>query len=261
VTRLGTTRLGTTSCIWHDYMLPNVERLAGRVDDVELLVFDVDADLPPPADVARMRELAGAHDLSYTIHTPLDASLASADETRRARGLDKVRRAIAWGAPLAPLAYTVHVYLGDAEHDPSPPRTPAALDAWRERAHASLRALLAELPPRALSVECIDYDFALIAPVVRALDLSVSLDVGHLLRDGRSMRAAVDEWLPRARILQLHGTRPDGRDHKSLTFAPRAEIEWLLRTLRERQFGGVLTLEVFDPDDLASSLALVHSLS
>ncbi len=254
-------RLGTTSCIWHDYMLPNVERLAGRVDDVELLVFDVDHDLPPPADVARLAALARAHSLSYTVHTPLDASLASADDARRALGVDKVRRAIAWGAPLAPLAYTVHVYLGDAEHDPSPPRDAAALDAWRDRARRSLEIILADLPPRALSVECIDYDFALIAPVVRALDLSVSLDVGHLLRDGRSLRAAIDEWLPRARILQLHGTRPDGRDHKSLTWAPRAEIDWLLRTLRERHFDGVLTLEVFDPDDLETSLALVHALS
>jgi len=258
---IGRARLGTTSCIWHDHMLPNVERLAGRVDDVELLVFDVESDLPPPADVARLAALAREHGLSYTLHTPLDASLASADETRRARGIDKVRRAIAWGAPLAPLACTVHVYLGDREHDPAPP---ADLDAWRDRARASLETLLRDLPPRALSVECIDYDFALIAPVVRALDLSVSLDVGHLLRDGRSHRAAVDEWLPRARILQLHGTRPGpdgGRDHKSLAYAPRAEIEWLLRTLQDRQFDGVLTLEVFDPEDLESSLAIVRSLS
>ncbi|HEY2744581.1 MAG TPA: cobamide remodeling phosphodiesterase CbiR [Polyangia bacterium] len=251
-------RLGTTSCIWHDYMLPNVVRLAGRVDDVELLVFDVESDLPPPADVARLGELGRAHALSYTVHTPLDASLASADDARRARGVDKVRRAIAWGAPLAPLAYTVHVYLGDGEHDLTPP---SDLDAWRDRARRSLETILADLPSRALCVECIDYDFSLIAPVVRALDLSVSLDVGHLLRDGRSLRAAVDEWLPRARILQVHGTRPDGRDHKSLTHAPRGEIEWLFGTLRERQFDGVVTLEVFDPDDLESSLALVRSLS
>ena len=164
------------------------------------------------------------------MHTPLDASLASADEARRRAGIDKVRRAIAWGAPLAPLGYTVHVYLGDGEHDAAPP---ADLDAWRERARRSLEAHRCATCRRApLCVECIDYDFALIAPVVRALDLSVALDVGHLMRDGRGLRAAVDEWLPRARIMQLHGTRPDGRDHKSLTFAPRAEVEWLLRHAR-----------------------------
>ncbi len=254
-------RLGTTSCIWHDYMLPNVEKLAPLVDDIELLLFDVERDVPGPADVAQMIRLKHEHALSYTLHTPLDASLASADEARRLAGLDKVRRAIAWARPLEPLAHTVHVYLGDGERDAAPP---ADLDAWRERARRSLATLVAELPSRALSVECIDYDFALVAPVVRALDLSVSLDVGHALRDGRALRPLVDEWLPRARIVQLHGTRVDRhgvRDHKSLLHAPRAEVEWLLRTLAQRQFGGVLTLELFDPSDLEESLALVASLS
>ena len=253
-------RLGTTSCIWHDYMLPNVERLAPLVDDVELLLFEIERDLPGPADVARLAALKRAHDLSYTLHTPLGASLASADERRRLRGVDEVRRAIDWARPLEPLACTVHVYLGDGERDPAPPADPAGLDAWRDRARRSLEALLADVPPRALSVECIDYDFALIAPVVRALDLSVSLDVGHALRDGRALRPLVDEWLPRAGVVQLHGTRPDGRDHKSLLHAPRAEIEWLLRTLVARQFGGVLTLELFDPSDLDESLALIRAL-
>jgi len=250
-------RIGTTSCIWHDYMLPNVEKLAPLVDDVELLLFDVEQDVPGAEDVAQMVRLKHEHALSYTLHTPLDASLASADEARRLTGVDKVRRAIDWARPLQPLAHTVHVYLGDAERDPAPPRD---LDAWRERARRSLETIVRDVPPAAVCVECIDYDFSLIAPVVRALDLSVALDVGHALRDGLTLAPLVDEWLPRARVLQLHGTRPDGRDHKSLAYAPRAEIEQLLRTLAARQFGGVLTLEVFDPSDLEESLALVRSL-
>lgn len=238
-------------------MLPNVEKLAPLVDDVELVLFDVERDVPGAEDVSQLVRLKHEHALSYTLHTPLDASLASADEARRAIGIDKVRRAIAWARPLEPLGHTVHVYLGDGERDAAPPTD---LDAWRDRARRSLEAILADVAPHALCVECIDYDFALIAPVVRALDLSVALDVGHLMRDGRGLRAAVDEWLPRARIIQLHGTRPDGRDHKSLTFAPRAELQWLFDTLAERQFGGVLTLEVFDAADLETSLALVGGL-
>ena len=153
--------------------------------------------------------------------------------------------------------------VGDGERDAAAPSDRdgrGALDAWRDRARRSLAALLADLPPRALSVECIDYDFSLIAPVVRALDLSVSLDVGHALRDGRALVPLVDEWLDRAPIVQLHGTRADGRDHKSLAHTPRAELARLLQMLRARQFGGVLTLEVFDPSDLEESLALVRSL-
>jgi sugar phosphate isomerase/epimerase len=253
-------RIGTTSCIWHDYMLPNVEKLAPLVDDVELLLFDVERDVPGAEDVAQLVRLKHEHALSYTLHTPLDASLASGDERRRAIGVDKVRRAIDWARPLAPLAHTVHVYLGDSERDPSRHLVQADLDAWRDRARRSLELILRDVPPRAVCVECIDYDFALIAPVVRALDLAVALDLGHALRDRLPLPPLVDEWLPRTRVLQLHGTRPDGRDHKSLALAPRAELEWLLQTLKARQFGGVLTLEVFDPSDLDESLALVRSL-
>jgi sugar phosphate isomerase/epimerase len=239
-------------------MLPNVEKLAPLVDDVELLLFDVERDVPGAEDVAQLVRLKHEHALSYTLHTPLDASLASADEARRLAGVDKVRRAIDWARPLAPLAHTVHVYLGDGERDPSPP---ADLDAWRERARRSLETIVRDVPPAAVCVECIDYDFALIAPVVRALDLAVALDLGHALRDRLPLAPLVDEWLARSRVLQLHGTRPDGRDHKSLAHAPRAEVAWLLETLAARQFDGVLTLEVFDPSDLEESLALVRSLS
>lgn len=251
-------RIGTTSFIVPDYMVPNVRQLVGRVQDVELLLFSVDEDVPGADDVAELARLGAAHGLSYTVHTPLDASLASEDEARRRAGVDKVRRAIDWGRPLSPIGYPVHVYLGDGEHDPNPPRD---LDAWRARARRSLEALLdGGVAPGALCVECLDYDFALIAPVVRALDLSVALDVGHLMRDGRALRATLDTWLDRARILQLHGTR-DGRDHVSLRHAPRADVAWLLETLVARRWPGVLTLEVFSARDLDESLALVRELT
>jgi sugar phosphate isomerase/epimerase len=251
-------RLGTTSFIWPDRMAPNVRRLGPLVDDVELLLFSVDEDLPDDCERAELAALRREHALSFSVHTPLDASLASADEARRRAGVAKVARAIEWGRPFEPSGYAVHVYLGDQEHDPAPP---SDLDAWRARARRSLEELIAAgVAPRSLCVECLDYDFALLAPVVRALDLSVALDVGHLLRDGRRMRAAVDEWLPRARLLQLHGTRSDGRDHVSLAHAPRADVEWLMRTLVERDFDGVLTLEVFAEEALVESLAIVRPL-
>jgi sugar phosphate isomerase/epimerase len=70
----------------------------------------------------------------------------------------------------------------------------------------------------------------------------------------------VDEWLPRTRLLQLHGTRPDGRDHVSLQHARRDDVAWLVRTLVERGWDGVLTLEVFAEAALTESLALVREL-
>jgi sugar phosphate isomerase/epimerase len=257
--RTGHYRLGTTSFIYRDHVVPNVKRLAGRVQDVEILLFDVDEDLPGPEAVAELRALAEAHGLSYTVHTPLSASLASADEERRRRGVADVQRALSWAAPLEPLGFPVHVYLGEREHDPDPPRD---LDAWRARATRSLTELIQSgVAAERLCVECLDYDFELIAPVVEALELSVALDIGHLERDGRALRALVTRYLDRARIIQWHGTDPGGRDHRSLTHFPRAEAEWLLETLRRRGWSGVLTLEVFNEQDFEESLARVRELA
>jgi sugar phosphate isomerase/epimerase len=251
-------RIGATSFVYRDHVVPNVERLAPRVDDVEILIFDVDADLPSPADVQRLCALKHEHDLSFTVHTPLDASLASADETRRQRGVDKLRRALDWARPLAAHGHPLHVYLGEREHDPAPPRD---LDAWRERARRSLAALIADgHDPRALCVELIDYDFALIDPVVQALDLGIALDVGHLQRDGKALDAALDAYLSRARIIQWHGTEPGGRDHKSLRHLPPNAAEQLIQRLLRDRWRGVLTLEVFNEPDFEESLAIINRL-
>jgi sugar phosphate isomerase/epimerase len=255
-----TFRLGATSFVYRDHVVPNVEKLASRVDDIEILLFDVDEDLPSPADVARLAALKHEHRLSYTVHTPLDASLASADENLRVRSVDKVRRALDWARPLEPLACPVHVYFGDREHDESPPRD---LDAWRHRATRSLQTLVADgHAPRTLAVELIDYDYAHIFPVVDTLGLSIALDVGHLIRDGHGLDDALDRYLARASIIQWHGTSPGpgGRDHRSLRHVPPNVSESLIRRLLRDRFAGVVTLEVFSEADFEESLVIARAL-
>jgi sugar phosphate isomerase/epimerase len=171
--------------------------------------------------------------------------------------VDEVRRALDAAALLEPEHYVLHVYLGDGERA----LRPTDLDAWRERAAASLRALIAHgVAPRRLCVEALDYDFALIEPVVEALDLSVALDVGHWVRDGRKELLALERYLPRTRLLQWHGTNASGRDHLSLSHYPRERARALLALLAARAYSGVLTLEVFDAAELASSRRVLAEL-
>lgn len=252
-------RIGTTSFIYPGSWLYNVERLAPDFDDLEILFFEANGPGAFPS-AAECRELAACkakHGLSYSLHTPLEASLASADPARRAAGIAAVLRAIDAAAPLEPENYVLHVYLGDAERAPRP----SDLDAWRERARLSLRELLAHgIASRQLCVELLDYDFALIEPVIEQLDLSIALDIGHLVRDGRDELSELQHYLPRTRIIQWHGTDPSGRDHRSLVHYPRARARELLRTLAAHGFTGVLTLEVFDEAELHGSRALLAEL-
>jgi sugar phosphate isomerase/epimerase len=253
-------RIGTTSFVHPAGWLENARRLAGRVRDVELLLFEAPAAgaVPAPDEIAGLARLARDTGLTYTLHTPLDVALGSEDEALRAAGVDAVRRAVEIAAPLAPHAVVVHVYLGDRERGPRP----ADLDAWRARAARSLREILAGglVAAGALCLETLDYDFALAEPVVDALGLSVALDAGHLARDGVPFDAVLARNLHRLRVVQWHGTEPSGRDHRSLRHVPRADALRLVRALARAGFGGVLTLEVFREADLEDSLAVLAGL-
>ena len=251
-------RIGTTSFIYPGGWLHNVERLAPRFDDVEILFFEDGPGAYPDAGECRALAMCKReHQLSFSLHTPLCASLASEDAARRAAGVDAVRRAMDAAALLEPEHYVLHVYLGDGERAPRP----ADLDAWRERAAGSLRQLIGHgAAPRQLCVELLDYDFALIEPVIEALDLSIALDVGHGVRDGRDELGEIERYLPRARLLQWHGTSPAGRDHLSLRHYPRERARALLALLNARGYTGVLTLEVFDAAELDSSHAVLAEL-
>lgn len=250
-------RIGATSFIYPAGWLANVERLAGRVEDIELLFFDTrgTAGLPDAGEWAGLRTQRLAHGHSYSVHTPLSASLASEDEARRRAGVAEVLRVIEASRVVDPSHFVVHVYLGDHEQD----ERPGDLAAFRARGARSLAELIeAGVSPAMLCVEYLDYDLDLFAPVLEQLGVQVALDIGHLARDRRDLRAIVARYLPRTRLIQWHGTAPDGRDHRGLEHFPASDARWLLETLLRERYSGVLTLEVFREADFERSLELVQ---
>jgi sugar phosphate isomerase/epimerase len=256
-------RIGTTSFVHPAGWLENATRLAGRVADVELLLFEPPApgNVPSAGEVDALARLGRETGLGYTVHAPLGLALASEDPARRRAAVEAVSRTVELTAPLAPHAVIVHLAPGEREGD----GLPEDAAAFRRRAAESLTAVQgaarrAGLDPGALCLETLEYDFALAEPVVEALGLSVALDVGHLARDGVAFDAVVARNLGRARVVQWHGTEPGGRDHRSLRHYPREDGRRLLRTLRAAAWAGVLTLEVFRADDLHDSLAVLAEL-
>lgn len=238
-------RLGTTSYIIPADILPNVEYLADRVDDIELVLFEVDSDggnLPDAATIARLAELAAEHDLTYTVHLPLDLRLA-ADGSAASRSLDAARRVFEVAAPLDPYAWVLHLDGQDLDD--------AA--AWRRRARRSLE-LAGELCGglERLAVENLErWDPAHFAPLLDELPVSRCVDVGHLWLEGHDPLPYLDAWLPRARVVHVHGIGE--RDHQSLALLPPERLRPVVERLAA--FDGVVTLEVFGQDDFESSLA------
>lgn len=239
-------RLGTTSYILPDDILPNVRFLAPRVDDVELVLFEIDepaGNLPTRQVIDRLARLAAEHDLSYTVHLPLDLRLGEPGAARHA-SLDKAQRVIQRTLPLDPWAFVLHLNGREA--------TDRA--AWIDQAARSLE-LVAGWAGGAerLAVENLEgYPLDFIDPVLKRVPAGRCVDIGHLWIDGHDPLPYLERHLPRTRVVHLHGL--DDRDHRSLAHMDKAELQRVLGALAAAEFAGVLTLEVFGQEDFESSL-------
>lgn len=247
-------RIGTTSYIIPADILPNAEHLAGRVDDVQLVLFETDehgSNLPDAAVCARLAALGAASGLSYTVHLPLDLRLAAAGAALDL-SLVKARRVIAATRALAPLAFTVHLDGRDLVAGAGA----AALAAWQAQAREALETVCGWLPePGLLCIENLErWDPDAFAPVVEALPVSRTVDIGHFWLQGQDPLPHLRRWLPRTRVVHLHGVGT--RDHQSLRHAPAESLAAVLGLLRA-EFAGVLTLEVFAQADLDESLVIL----
>src|SRR5512143_77809 len=103
--------LGTTSYIIPDDILPNARYLAGKVRDIELILFEVDDgpnNLPTSEVIDELLQIASQHDLTYTVHLPLDLKLG-ADGSEHDQSLVKAKRVIECTRGLDLWAYVLHL--------------------------------------------------------------------------------------------------------------------------------------------------------
>lgn len=250
-------RLGTTSYILPADILPNLRHLHRRVDDVELVLFESESvsNLPSPTEVDEMARLGREAGLSFTVHLPLDIRLGSGDEAERAASVGTCRRVIARMAPIEPFAWILHLH-GDRRGDPptdDPPR-------WIAQNRRSLAELLETGPaPRNICIETLDYDFRRVEGLVEEFDLSVGLDIGHLLLHGRDPAAHLDRWMERARVVHVHGIDGQGMDHRDLGRLPEGLLEELAMRLSRLPAWDVrvVTMEIFGEDDFERSMQAV----
>lgn len=251
-------RLGTTSYIIPDDLLPNARFLAAEgVRDIELLLFEVDdgfSNLPSAETALELAGLAEAHGLSYTVHLPLDLTLGAEGQAYSA-SLEKARRVIEAARALAPWAYVAHL-------DGRAVRTGAGAEALRRWQDQAVRALEMVAgwagEPNKLCVENLEgYPLDFLEPVLARSPASRCVDVGHLWLDGHDPLPYLAQAAARIRVIHLHGI--DGRDHRSLANMPAKQIDALLAALLGLDYRGVVTLEVFDENDFRSSLAALEA--
>ncbi len=227
----------------------NVRLLRGLVDELELLLFESmeESSLPSDSEIETIQALAAESGLRFDVHLPLDIDIASADEETARRSLDTITRILERTAPLSPASFTLHVLRTETE--------PAA--RWRERVRAALAAL--PEPRSRFGVETLAWDLRDIRDILCVLGLSVCVDVGHLLLQGRSVAALLETFSDRISMIHLHGVR-SGKDHQSLPHLEPRTRQTISDWVRRTRYRASLSVEVFGIDPYVESLPVLLSM-
>ncbi len=250
-------RLGTTSYIVPDEIIPNVRFLAGKVDDIELVLFESDefSNLPSQDDIRTLCELADRHGLTYSVHLPLDVYLGNPDRRERERSVGKCLRIVDLVTALPKSSFVMHFESGPGVDINL--LGPAAAEEFLAGLRHSAAMLLdgCDEPSWMFCAENLSYPFGLVWPVVEESGFSVTLDVGHVEHFGFPLDEYLERFLPRARVLHMHGST-GGKDHNSLAFMRHEALDRVVAALEA--LGGepkVFTLEIFSQEDFTGSVA------
>jgi sugar phosphate isomerase/epimerase len=249
-------RIGTTSYIIPDEILPNVHYLSRLVDDIELVLFEVDdgpSNLPNNETIQALIKLAQEHQLTYTVHLPLDLRLTG-DDGEQHVSLIKAKRVIDCTRLLDPFAYVLH--LDGRELLKSASRE--VWERWNWQAVEALRVLSEWVGnARRLTVENLErYPLQTWDEAIQSAPAGRCIDIGHLWRDGHDPLPFMRDRIHEASVIHIHGIAE--RDHHSLAHVPQKELERVLAYLIQEQFRGVVTIEVFSEADFRSSMEAIE---
>jgi sugar phosphate isomerase/epimerase len=248
-------RIGTSSYIYPDNIIPNVRKLKDRVDDIELVLFEVrdKSNIPSRQELNELARIAGENSLSYTAHMPLDIDLGGISKNKRLSSVEKVTELMEYLSVLEPYAHILHLNLST--------RTKEDISLWQDRVNDSLRRILekAKIDSTRVAIENLDYHFIHVESIIDLNRLSVCIDIGHLINMRFDVRKHLAGYLKKTRVIHLHGVNK-GRDHTSLKYLDKKLIKDIWKLLKDNDYCGVLTLEVFSERDFEESMSVLNQL-
>ena len=261
-------RLGSTSFLLHENYVPAVRFTAERCSDVSLLLLETGEHgeyLITPQEVDEIARILAGEDTSLHVHLPTDADFSTPESTRILT--QKILNVIDRTAPLHPHSFVLHVETGTASQ--TAPFCPKAVPVapFPEWVLPAVQKIAAALPdPAQLCIENLEHHPpAFWDGLLQELPVSRCFDIGHIWKDNGVPTTLLKAWLPRIRVIHLHGMQRKNkngrqyiRDHSSLQLMPPAAIDAVVHPLLHAHFPGVLCVEVFRYEDFVSSFAALR---
>ena len=251
-------RIGTSSYIIPEDIIPNVNYLAQQVDDIEILLFESDeiSNFPSKTILKKMKEIALKNKLTYNIHLPVDIALGATDKTIRENSIQKCLRAIDLMNDVNPLAYILHL---TGNPDIMGKGTTETIKDWLPYLNESIEKIEQYgIDMSLICVETLSYPFYYLDDLINNFNLSVCLDIGHLLIYGYSIEEHLKKYLDKTKVIHLHGIE-NGKDHKDISKLPKEIITQIFTALEQNQMKNrIVTLEIFNEQDFIASKKILE---
>ena len=246
-------RIGTSSYIIPDDIIPNIKYLSKEVDDIEILLFESDeiSNLPALRVIEEMKKIADEFSLTYNIHLPVDIALGSTNEITRKNSVQKCLRVINLMEKVDPLAYILHLtgnpnIMGEG--------TTETIQDWLPFLELSLSEIKnTGMEMSKLCIETLSYPFHYLDKLIEKFNLSVCLDVGHLLVYGYSLEDHFKKYINKTKVIHLHGIC-EGMDHNNISYLPKKTLDFIIEELIKNKLDNrIVTLEIFNEQDFKTS--------
>lgn len=241
-------RVGAPSFVYPDDYVSNVRILGRYLDEIELLFMEsTESSLPSKKTINELSSLAKDFGLTYNLHLPVDIYPGNTELSVRQHFAETILRFMDIALPLAPTTHTLHLPYDESLNQKICDK------AWIERISDSIRNIVGSgVEGHSLSVENTSYPLHWIESVIREYGLRVCLDIGHLLLIGEDVEASYRRFEDITVLIHLHGVK-NGKDHQSLGELDQDLLDKIFFFLKK--FTGGVSVEVFSPDILISSLA------
>ena len=228
--------IGTTSFVFPASVGDNCKKLQDIVDEVSIVMFETNSCLK--YNEKDLLPWLIDLDLSYNIHLPLDLPW----EKGTKKVFEVIKQLVDMTQFLSPRSYVLH-----------PPYNAKLFSSLIELIDNNNMVL-----DKFFIENTEENNLINIWETIKSTPLNVCLDIGHLIEYNQYMLLDIDGLFKKVGMLHLY--TPHQRRHRSLKELREEDIPLLKNILEQTKPGATIILEVFNYNDLISSLDFLGSL-
>lgn len=249
-------RIGSTSYVIPDSIIPNVILMSNYVDDIELLFFESasSTSLLSNPEIKELKHIAEKKKIQYSVHCPIDISDWVENKNKMIYYSEQIRIIYELTKALPVSGYIVHLDGLNKCSDQD------QIIQWKESTEQLCRRIhqIKDLNRSKICIENLKYDPSFNIDIVNKFSFSYCLDIGHLWKYNYEWENIIEIFLKKTEIIHLHGVY-NGKDHCSVKLHNQNQTDSLFSVL-SKKYSNVLTIELFSLNELLESLEYLKEL-